>query len=285
MLGEKGTGEVNKVGDHLVASICPEGSKFKAVAGLLLFGLAGGSLPDGVKTGTVGVVLGVGTVGNDEDLHILKQAGPCPEGVPLIAVDLVEGLPDGYAPAFQFNMYQGQAVDQDGHIVAVVMACSLLLAHLILVDDLEMIVVDVLFVDEGDVFGSAVIPPEHLHKVLLDLPGLFHDMLVGVGDGVEKELLPFAVGKLVAVQGLQLAAQVGNEVGLFMNLQIFIALLGKQLDKLPLQSRLALVAVRVVFHRLVGGNNGVLGCGGDNIKVTHGAPLLEDSQKKRKSPA
>ena len=54
-----------------------------------------------------------------------------------------------------------------------------------------------------------------------------------------------------------------------MNLQIFIALLGKQLDKLPFQSRLALVAVRVVFHRLVGGNNGVLGCGGYDVEIAH----------------
>ena len=55
-----------------------------------------------------------------------------------------------------------------------------------------------------------------------------------------------------------------------MNLQIFIALLGKQLDKLPLQSRLALVAVRAVFHRLIGGDNGVFGCGGDNVILAHG---------------
>ena len=140
-------------------------------------------------------------------------------------------------------MYQRQAVDQHRHIVAVVVLGPLLLVHLILVDDLEAVVVDVLLVDEGDIFGGTIIPPEHLHKVLLNLLGLFHDMLVGVGDGVGEESLPLAVGKLVAVQGLQLTAQVGNEVGLLMDLQILIALLGEQVDELPLQSRLALVTV------------------------------------------
>lgn len=69
-----------------------------------------------------------------------------------------------------------------------------------------------------------------------------------------------------------------------MNLQILIALLGEQLDKLPLQSRLALVTVRAILHRLVGGDDGVFSCGSDDIKVTHGPPLFEDSKEKRKSP-
>lgn len=269
VLGEEGAGEVDEVRDHLVVGVRPEGGELKAVAGLLLFRLAGGRLPDGVEAGGIGVVLGIGAVGDDENLHILEKAAPRPEGIPLVAVDLVEGLPDGHAPALELNMYQGQTVDQHRHIVAVVVARPLCLAHLILVDDLETVVVDVLLVDEGDIFGGAVIPPEHLHEILLDLPGLLHNVLVGIGDGVGEEPLPLAVGELVAVQGLQLAAQVGDEVDFFVNLQIFIALLGEQRNKLPLQRRLALIAVRAVFHRLVGGDDGVFGCGGDNIIIAH----------------
>ena len=227
MPGEEGAGEVDEVGDHLVVGVRPEGGELKAVAGLLLFGLAGGRLPDGVEPGGVGVVLGVGAVGDDKDLYILEQAAPRPEGVPLVAVDLVESLPDGHAPALELDMYQGQAVDQHRHIVAVVVLGPLLLAHLILVDDLEAVVVDVLLVDEGNVLGGAVVPPEYLHEVLLDLPGLLDDVLVGVGNGVLEELLPLAVGKLVIVQGLQLTAQIGNQVGLLVDRQIRIALLGE----------------------------------------------------------
>ena len=194
MLGEEGAGEVQKIRDHLIAGVRPEGGKFEAMAGLLLTGFPAG-LPDGIISSGVGVILGVGAVGDDKNLHILKEAAPRPEGVPLVAVDLVKGLPDGHAPALEFDMYQRQAIDQNGHVVAVVVACPLRLAYLILVDDLEAVVVDVFLVNEGDILGGAVVPPEHLHKVLLDLPGLFHNMLVGVGDGVGEEPLPLAVGE------------------------------------------------------------------------------------------
>ena len=110
--------------------------------------------------------------------------------------------------------------------------------------------------------------------VFLDLPGLLYNMLVWVGNGVGEEPLPLAVGKLVAIQGLQLAAQVGNEVGLFVNLQILIALLGEQVDELPLQHRLALVAARAVFHRLVGGDHGVFRCSGDDVEISHNNSFL-----------
>ena len=124
-------------------------------------------------------------------------------------------------------MYQGKAVDQHRHIIAVVVLGPLPLADLILVDNLEIVVVDVLLVDEGDVLGGAVVPPEYLYEVLLDLPGLLHDELVGVGNGVLEELLPLAVGKLVIVQSLQLTAQIGDQVGLLVDWQIRIALLGE----------------------------------------------------------
>ena len=86
---------------------------------------------------------------------------------------------------------------------------------------------------------------------------------------VLEELLPLAVGKLVIVQGFQLAAQIGDQVDLLVDLQIRIALLGEQLDELTLQRRFALVAVGAVFHRLVGGDHGVFGCSGDDIVLFH----------------
>lgn len=99
-------------------------------------------------------------------------------------------------------------------------------------------------------------------------------MLVGVGDGIGEEPLPLAVGKLVAVQGLQLAAQISDEVGLLVDGEVFIALLGEQVDELPLQLRFALVAVRVFFYRLVGGDDRVSCCGGDDVKISHNSSFL-----------
>ena len=130
MPGEEGPGKIDQVRDYPVIGIRPEGGKLKTVAGFLLFGLARGRLPDGVKPGGIGVVFGIGAIGDDEDLYIFKQPAPRPEGVPLIAVDLVEGLPDSHAPALELDMYQGQAVDQYCHIVAVVVPGALFPADL-----------------------------------------------------------------------------------------------------------------------------------------------------------
>ena len=104
----------------------------------------------------------------------------------------------------------------------------------------------------------------------MDLAGLFHDVLVGVGDGVGKEPLPLAVGERKVVHRLQLAAQVGDQVGLGVEGKVFVALPREQLDELLLQRRLALVAVGAVFHRLVGGHDGVFGGGGDDVVGVHG---------------
>ena len=72
-----------------------------------------------VKAGRVRIILGIGAVGDHKNLHKLIKSAGCPKAVPLVAVDLVKGLPDGNAPAFQFNMDQRQTVDQHRHIIAV----------------------------------------------------------------------------------------------------------------------------------------------------------------------
>ena len=135
---------------------------------------------------------------------------------------------------------------------------------------------DVLLIDEGDVLAGAVVPPDHLHAVLLDLPGFFHDVLVGGGDGVGEKPLPLAVGELTVIQQLQLAAEVGHQIRLLVDGEIFISLLAEHTDELPLQRRLALVAVRAVLYRLVGGDHGVFGCGGYDVEKGHkNTPILK----------
>ena len=51
--------------------------------------------------------------------------------------------------------------------------------------------------------------------------------------------------------------------------EVLIALLGEQRNELPLQRRLALVAVRAVLRRLVGGDDGVFGGRGDYMILAH----------------
>ena len=151
-------------------------------------------------TGGVGVIFGVRSVGDYKNLHILKQPTASPEAVPLIPLDLVERFPDGYTPALQLHMDEGQTVDQDSHVIAVVVVSPIRRTHLILIDDLQMVVVDVFLVNKGNIFGTAVIPPQVLDMVGLDAAGLFHDPIVGIGDDLFEKSLPFTIGKMIIVQ-------------------------------------------------------------------------------------
>ena len=166
-------------------------------------------------------------------------------------------------------MNQRKAVDQNRHIVAVIMPCAVCLFYLILVDDLQAVVVDVLFVDQRDIFGTAIIPVQHLHIIFLNLPGLFGNMLVGVGNYITEKLPPLRIGKLVVVQLFQLAAEVSNQFILGMQRQIGIALLAQQPDKFFLQFCLALVAVRTHLGGFIGGNNGIFIGSRNDIEKGH----------------
>ena len=269
MLCKECPGKVDQIRQHTVIRISPVGGKFKAVAGLFLFRLAVFGILDGIVAGAVGVVLGICAVGDHENLRILVQTAARPERIPLIAVDLVERLPDGHPAPLQFHMNQRKAVDQNRHIVVVIMPCAVCLFYLILVDDLQAVVVDVLLVDQRDIFGTAIIPVQYLHIVFLNLPGLFGNMLVGVGNYITEKLPPLRIGKLVVVQLFQLTAEVSNQFILGMQRQIGITLLAQQPDKLFFQFRLALVAVRAHLGGFIGGNNGILIGSRNDIEKGH----------------
>ena len=269
MLCKECPGKVDQIRQHTVIRIGPVGGKFKAIAGLFLLGLAVFGILDGIVAGAVGVVLGICAVGDHKNLRILVQTAARPERIPLVAVDLVERLPDGHPAPLQFHMNQRKAVDQNRNIVAVIMPCAVCLFYLILVDDLQAVVMDVLFVDQRDVFGAAIIPVQHLHIVFLNLQGLFGNVLVGVGNYITEKLLPLRIGKLVVVQLFQLAAEVGNQFILGMQRQIGIALLAQQPDKLFFQFRLALVAVRAHLGGFIGSNNSIFIGSRNDIEKGH----------------
>ena len=269
MLCKECPGKVDQIRQHTVIRIGPVGGKFKAVAGLFLFRLAVFGILDGIVAGAVGVVLGICAVGDHKNLRILVQTAARPERIPLIAVDLVERLPDGHPAPLQFHMNQWKAVDQNRHIIAVIMPCAICLFYLILVDDLQAVVMDVLFVDQCDIFGTAIIPVQYLHIIFLNLPGLFGNMLVGVGNHITEKLLPFRIGKVVVVQFFQLAAEVGNQFILGMQRQIGIALLAQQPNKLFFQFRLALVAVRAHLGGFIGSNNSIFIGSRNDIEKGH----------------
>lgn len=166
-------------------------------------------------------------------------------------------------------MDEGQAVDEDAHVIAVVIARAGVLADGDLVDHLQVIVVDVLAVDQGDVLAGAVVADEHLHVVLLDFAGLLHDVLIRVGDGGREKALPLLVGEVVVVQLLQLDAQVGDQLLLGVDRLVLIALFGEQAHELPLQLRLGLVGFRAPGRGFVGSDDGVFAGLGDDVERGH----------------
>ena len=105
-----------------------------------------------VEAGGIRVILCVGSVGYDENLHILIQSAACPKTIPLIAVNLVERLFELNPSSFQFYMHKRQSIDEYGHIVANIVISLLLF---VLVDNLEIVVVNVSLVYQIDVLGLA----------------------------------------------------------------------------------------------------------------------------------
>ena len=197
VLGKKRLGEVDQIRNDLVVGVCPERGEFKAVAGLFALVPPLTHLLDVAAAGGVGIILRVRAVGNDKYLHILIKTAGRPKAVALVALDLVERLADGDTAALEFDMYHGQAIDQHRHVIAHIVRAS---ALLILVDDLKEVIVNILFVDEIDIFRRAAVLPQHLHMVVLDLARLFHDALVGTGNAALEKALPLRIGEGVVVQ-------------------------------------------------------------------------------------
>ena len=104
------------------------------------------------QAGRVGVIFCVRSVGDNKNLHIVEQAAARPKAVALVAVDLIECLADSYPATLQLHMNQRQSVDENGHIVTVIVGSALCLRNGILVDDLQRIVVNTLFIKEANVF-------------------------------------------------------------------------------------------------------------------------------------
>ena len=253
--GQECGGEVGEVGDLVVGGVSPPHGEFVGSR------VGGGHLPacalvvgDVLEAHGVGVVLGTSTVGDDEDLHVSEEsvAGARVEGVALVAVDLVEGLAQFFTAPLEFDVDQGQAVDEDGDVVAVGARARV---DGVLADHLHLVAVNVGLVDEADVFGGTVVAGEDLHVVLLDASGFGDDGIPSGGRDVDDratvEVLPFPVTEAVVVQGFELDAQVRFQSVTVMDVHIFVGLGAQLLDEVVLEGGLALVVLLLVTGRVV----------------------------------
>ena len=131
---------------------------------------------------------------------------------------------------------------------------------------------NVLFVYELNVLGSSVISAEHLYMVGLNGAALFNNAFVGIGKHFREETLPFAVGKGVIVQKLQLPSEVGNQAVFVMDGKVLIPLRGQQPDELLFKSGFALKAVRECAFRRIFSHYGALVAGCYNVIGAHRRP-------------
>ena len=269
VLGKEGLGEVRQVGDGHILGVGPPRRELKGVAGVPTLSrfLLAAVLPDMGKARGVAVIFCLRAVGYNKDLHILEETGAAPERLSLIAVDLVEGFADGHATALQLHVdEQREAIDEDGHVVAVVTRAAL---GRVLVDDLQAVVVDISLVEDADISALAVVELESLHIVLLYQPSLFDDAIVLIGQDGGVEPPPLRVGKGDAVERLHLVSQVADKVLLGVQWQIFIGLALQLVDKGFLQCGLALVLRLCPRLGLVAGHDGGLGVFDDYLVFSH----------------
>ena len=201
--------------------------------------------------GGVAVVLRERAVADHKELDVFEQATARPEAFALVPVDLVERFANIYAASLEFDVNKGQSVDENGHVIAI----RSLSFCLVLVQHLQTVVMDVLLVDQLDVLEASIIAVQLLHAVFLDAEGLLHDACIGSGDVLLEEVLPLVVGELHVVEQFQLTSQVGYQVLLAGNRQPVIRLLLQLLDKLPLECRLALIALLARGLRRILGND------------------------------
>ena len=202
----------------------------------------------------VGVVLGFEAVADDEDLGVFEEAVlVLLEAFVLVAFDLVEGFADAHVALLEFDVHEGQAVDEDGHVVAVEYF-AVGGGYAVLVDDLHVVACGVSGVDEHDVAQGAVFEAEVDEAFFLDELGLLQDAVVGAGDVFGEQAGEFFVGEVEAavgavcaffgagVEAFELFAQVADERGFIGEArQVVVALGFEGFDEFGFELRFALV--------------------------------------------
>ena len=254
VLGKEGGGKVAQVCQQVILLIRPIRCKLKGVSLCLVFTLSIGVFRLLGKACGVRIILCLSAVRDHKYLYEVEHGFSCPERIPQITVDLVESLLDAHPSALQFDMHQGQTIHEDGDIVAVLIRAL----HLILIDYLQAIVIDVGLIYQLDVFRLTII-----HRQVQDIAfPLNHLRLVLDGHLIirdhRQQARPLCIAQSHIVEQLQLMAQVFQKPCLILHLHVLITLPLQLLDQSLLQFGFALIALSrlglhlvVCHHRLV----------------------------------
>ena len=166
-------------------------------------------------------------------------------------------------------MDQRQTVDEDSDVITVIVGSTLAGGYSVLIDNLQNIVVNILFVNEGDILAFAVIALQHLHMVFLDQPGLFRDVRIGIGQHFLEEPIPLPVSELISIHLGKLRPEVGDKVCFLVDLQITITQILEHPDKLLLQLSLTLVTLGSLAFGGIFSYNCTFAALRNDIKICH----------------
>ena len=197
---EERCGKRHKVGDAMILRVGPPARELVGCARLFSAFVARFLPACGVR-----VVLGVGSVGDNEDLHILEQTALAPEAFALIPLNLVEGLTQRHAATLELDVHERETVDENGDVVSILVSA---LVRLVLIEHLQAVLMDVVAVKELDVDERAVPHREVNDRRFLDDPGLIDNTVRKIGDLRREEGIPILISKGEVVELFNLIAQV-----------------------------------------------------------------------------
>ncbi len=106
----------------------------------------------------VGEVPGIAAVADDKELNKAEQGfGVAVAGIVFVVNDLLHGAAWADGERFQFDLYDGHAIDEQNHVIAVV---AVLGVDAQLVDDFEGVFAPIFDVDQGVMERRAIIAVE-----------------------------------------------------------------------------------------------------------------------------
>ena len=167
-----------------------------------------------VFDGVVGEIFGIDSIADDENLDVAKQPLARQKRMSVVTVDLIERLFQFQTPTLQFNVNQGQPVDQQRHVIAVGAPAF----HGHLTRYLILVLAPADLVNQLDVAGFTAVFP------VVDLAaqgfGFFKD--VSTRNGVEN-LSELRVGQLDPVVDFKLALEICDQITFILNYYKFVS--------------------------------------------------------------
>ncbi len=163
----------------------------------------------------------------------------------LVAVDLVEGFFEFEAAAFEFDLDQRQAVDEDGDVVAV----FVLALHADLLRDLVLILTPVLLVEKFEVKAVAIVAGD-LEAIAEGFGALEDIAFVEVVEHFSE----LVVGDADAVVLFELGFEVGQQGGFVLDGHILVTQADELADEIVFENLFLLGAHGYWFSKNYGSN-------------------------------